>query len=76
MQVLDRRKAMAIPPLFRLAFRPFFLGACLLAVLVIPLWLFALGGATGTWQPAGGWLAWHGMSCCSVLAWRSSPAFC
>lgn len=59
MQVLDRRKAMAIPPLFRLAFRPFFLGACLLAVLVIPLWLFALGGATGTWQPAGGWLAWH-----------------
>lgn len=59
MQVLDRRKAMAIPPLFRLAFRPFFLGACLLAVLAIPLWLFALSGATGTWQPAGGWLAWH-----------------
>jgi len=43
MQVLDRRKAMAIPPLFRLACRPFFLGACLLALLVIPLWLFCLG---------------------------------
>lgn len=59
MQVLDRRKAMSITPLFRLAFRPFFLAACVLAVLVIPLWLLALGGQTGTWQPAGGWLAWH-----------------
>ena len=59
MQVLDRRKALSITPLFRLAFRPFFLGACLLAALVIPLWLLALGGQTGAWQPAGGWLAWH-----------------
>lgn len=59
MQVLDRRKAMSITPLFRLAFRPFFLGACLLAVLAVPLWLLALGGMTGSWQPAGGWLAWH-----------------
>jgi len=59
MHVLDRRKAMSITPLFRLAFRPFFLGACLLAALAIPLWLLALGGMTGGWQPAGGWLAWH-----------------
>lgn len=59
MQVLDRRKALLIAPLFRLAFRPLFLGACLLAVLAIPLWLLALGGMTGGWQPAGGWLAWH-----------------
>ena len=59
MHVLDRRKAMSITPLFRLAFRPFFLGACLLAALVVPLWLLALGGLTGEWQPAGGWLAWH-----------------
>lgn len=59
MQVLDRRKAMAIHPLFRLAFRPFFLGACLLAALAIPLWLLALGGMTSSWQPTGGWLAWH-----------------
>ncbi|WP_411380620.1 NnrS family protein [Pseudomonas sp. MPB26] len=59
MQVLDRRKAMSITPLFRLAFRPFFLGACGLAALAIPLWLLALGGGAGTWQPAGGWLAWH-----------------
>ena len=59
MQVLDRRKAMSIHPLFRLAFRPFFLGAGLLAVVAIPLWLVALGGHFGAWQPAGGWLAWH-----------------
>jgi len=59
MQVLDRRKALSITPLFRLAFRPFFLGACLFAALAIPLWLLALGGMTGAWQPAGGWLAWH-----------------
>ncbi|SET72886.1 uncharacterized protein involved in response to NO [Pseudomonas sp. NFR09] len=59
MHVLDRRKAMSITPLFRLAFRPFFLGACLLAALAVPLWLLALGGMTGSWQPAGGWLAWH-----------------
>jgi uncharacterized protein involved in response to NO len=59
MQVLDRRKALSITPLFRLAFRPFFLGACLLAALAVPLWLLALGGMTGNWQPAGGWLVWH-----------------
>ena len=53
MQVLDRRKALSITPLFRLAFRPFFLGACLLAVLAIALWLLALGGAIGA---AGYWL--------------------
>ena len=59
MHVLDRRKALSITPLFRLAFRPFFLGACLFAALAIPLWLLALAGMTGDWQPAGGWLAWH-----------------
>ena len=59
MQVLERRKALSITPVFRLAFRPFFLGACLLAALAIPLWLLALAGMTGDWQPAGGWLAWH-----------------
>ena len=32
MQVIDRNKALAIPPLLRLAFRPFFLGGSLLAL--------------------------------------------
>ncbi|WDG77802.1 NnrS family protein [Pseudomonas chlororaphis] len=59
MQVLDRRAAMAIVPLLRLAFRPFFLAGCVLALLVVPLWLTALQGALGDWQPAGGWLGWH-----------------
>ncbi|KAA0967862.1 NnrS family protein [Pseudomonas sp. ANT_H12B] len=59
MQVLDRRKAMAIAPLLRLAFRPFFLAGCLLAVLAIPLWLAAFSGSITQWQPAGGWLGWH-----------------
>lgn len=57
MQVLDRRKAMAITPLLRLGFRPFFLAGCAFALLAVPLWLLALGG--WVWQPAGGWLAWH-----------------
>jgi hypothetical protein len=59
MQVLDRRKAMAIPPLWRLAFRPFFLGGCVLALLVVPLWLAVFSGRLSAWQPAGRWLAWH-----------------
>ncbi|MDM8349998.1 NnrS family protein [Pseudomonas sp. sp1636] len=59
MQVLDRRKALAISPLWRLGFRPFFLGGCLFALLAIPLWLAAYSGWMGEWQPAGGWLAWH-----------------
>lgn len=76
MQVLDRRKALAIVPLLRLAFRPLFLAGCALAVLAIPLWLAALNGALGTWQPAGGWLAWHRHELVFGSAWRSSPAFC
>lgn len=59
MQVIDRRKALAVPPLWRLAFRPFFLGGCILALLAVPVWLAALHGSLGGWQPAGGWLAWH-----------------
>ena len=59
MQVLDRRQALKIPPILRLGFRPFFLAGSLFALLAIPLWIAALSGALGNWQPAGGWLAWH-----------------
>ena len=59
MQVLDRRKALSIHPLWRLGFRPFFLGGCLFALFAVPLWLAALSGWLGEWQPAGGWLVWH-----------------
>jgi uncharacterized protein involved in response to NO len=59
MHVLDRTTAMAIMPLLRLAFRPFFLLGCALALLAIPLWLAGWNGAIDDWQPAGGWLSWH-----------------
>lgn len=59
MQVLDRRKALSIHPLWRLGFRPFFLGGCLFALFAVPLWLAALSGWLGEWHPAGGWLVWH-----------------
>lgn len=58
MLLLDRRVLLAIPPLWRLGFRPFFLGGALFAALAVPLWLAALFGLPG-WQPLGGWLGWH-----------------
>lgn len=59
MEIIDRRKALGIPPLWRLAFRPFFLAGSLFALLAVPLWVAAWAGAWHGWQPAGGWLAWH-----------------
>ncbi|MCQ4322028.1 NnrS family protein [Stutzerimonas stutzeri] len=59
MQVIDRRKALSIPPVWRLAFRPFFLGGSLFALLAIPLWVAAWTGLWPGFQPTGGWLAWH-----------------
>ena len=58
MLIIDKRKAMAVAPILRLGFRPFFLLGALLAALAIPLWIAALQG----WAlpaPVGGWLAWH-----------------
>ncbi|MGK9065687.1 NnrS family protein [Stutzerimonas chloritidismutans] len=59
MQVIDRRKALSIPPIWRLAFRPFFLAGSLFALLAIPLWVAAWTGLWPGFQPTGGWLAWH-----------------
>lgn len=59
MNIIDRRQALAIMPLFRLGFRPFFLLGSLLAMLAVPLWIMALNGWFVEWQPTGGWLAWH-----------------
>ena len=45
-------------PLFRLAFRPFFLGAALFSLIALSLWgSFWLNGMS--WTPYGGWLWWH-----------------
>ena len=57
MNVIDRRQALAIVPLFRLGFRPFFLLGSVLAMLAIPVWIMALNGWFIEWQPTGGWLA-------------------
>ncbi|SDH50354.1 NnrS family protein [Pseudomonas panipatensis] len=59
MLLLDRRLLLAIPPLWRLGFRPFFLAGALFAALAIVLWLGALLGLLPGWQPLGGWLGWH-----------------
>lgn len=59
MHVIDRQKALSIPPVWRLAFRPFFLAGSLFAMLAIPLWVAAWTGLWLGFQPTGGWLAWH-----------------
>ena len=59
MQVIDRQKALSIPPIFRLGFRPLFLGAALFALLAIPLWLISMHTGSGFLHPTGGWMAWH-----------------
>ncbi|ARS47861.1 short-chain dehydrogenase [Ectopseudomonas mendocina] len=58
MQLLDRQQALAIAPLWRLGFRPFFLAGALFALLAVALWAAALHGLT---RPAlsAGLLAWH-----------------
>lgn len=90
MQVVDRHAALAIVPLLRLAFRPFFLAGSVLALLVVPLWLAALHGTLGDWQPAGGWLGWHrhellfgfglaiiaGFLLTAVQTWTGQPGLC
>lgn len=59
MQVIDRRKALSVPPIWRLAFRPFFLAGSVYALLAVPLWVAAWTGLFPGFQPTGGWLAWH-----------------
>lgn len=59
MHLLDRDKALAIAPIWRLGFRPFFLAGAAFAVIAIVLWGAWLHGLLPSWQPAGGMLAWH-----------------
>ena len=59
MRVIDRRKATSIPPMWRLAFRPFFLAGSFFAMLAIPLWVATWTGIWPGFQPTGGWLSWH-----------------
>ncbi|KAF1052025.1 MAG: hypothetical protein GAK43_02137 [Stenotrophomonas maltophilia] len=59
MLLLDRKVLLAIPPLWRLGFRPFFLAGSAYALLAVVLWTAALAGLLPGWQPLGGWMAWH-----------------
>lgn len=58
MHLLDRQRALAIAPLWRLGFRSFFLAGALFALLAVALWAAVLHGAPGLAVP-GGMLAWH-----------------
>lgn len=58
LNIVDPEKASSIVPLFRLAFRPFFLGGALFSLVALALWgSFWLTGMH--WTPYGGWLWWH-----------------
>ncbi|MDP2561862.1 NnrS family protein [Psychrobium sp. 1_MG-2023] len=57
-QITDNDKALTIPPLFRLAFRPMFLGAALFAIVTITLWGLALSGLI-SFAPYGDLYWWH-----------------
>ncbi|MFI8747100.1 NnrS family protein [Pseudomonas sp. NPDC077186] len=59
MQLLDRNRALAIAPLWRLGFRPFFLAGALLALLAVALWAAVLQGLLSAPKVPGGLLAWH-----------------
>lgn len=59
MQIENRQQLLAIAPLWRLGFRPFFLGGALFAAVAVGLWGLVLAGVITDWQPTGGLLAWH-----------------
>jgi uncharacterized protein involved in response to NO len=57
-KLVDPHEANRVWPLFRLAFRPFFLGGVLFSLMALALWAaFWLGVLR--WAPHGGWIWWH-----------------
>ena len=58
LNIVDPEKDNCIPPLFRLAFRPFFLGGALFSLVALALcgsfWLTGMH-----WAPYGGWVLLH-----------------
>lgn len=53
------KSASSMMPLWRLAFRPFFVSGALFAAAAIGLWISYLFGLLPQWSPPGGALAWH-----------------
>ncbi len=64
LNIENTKQALAIPPIFRLAFRPFFLLGVLFSVIAIGWWVnywLNLGIIdSGNWVPYGGAIWWHG----------------
>lgn len=54
----DNRIALAIPPILRLAFRPFFLAGALFSIAAISWWVW-YWFSPSSWQPYGGPVWWH-----------------
>lgn len=54
----DNRVALAIPPILRLAFRPFFLGGALFSIIAIAWWSW-FWLKPSSWTPYGGAIWWH-----------------
>jgi len=59
LNVDNSRTALAIAPLWRLAFRPLFLGGTLFSVIAIAWWINFWLNPSG-WMPVGGPIFWHG----------------
>jgi len=55
----DNRIALAIPSIFRLAFRPLFLGGTVFSVIAIIFWAYYWVNPF-SWMPYGGPVWWHG----------------
>lgn len=55
----DSKIALAIPPIFRLAFRPLFLGGTLFSIIAMAWWAYFWSNPS-TWMPHGGPVWWHG----------------
>lgn len=68
LNITDPKKEESKPPIFRLAFRSFFLFGSLFSVLAILLWALFLNSSLNsplnnlsqTFQPYGSWFWWHG----------------
>jgi len=58
MQITDLKEEQKILPMFRLGFRPFFLGGAVFSIIAITLWLLMYKGAV-SFLPYGGGYWWH-----------------
>ncbi|HEB26421.1 MAG TPA: NnrS family protein [Porticoccus sp.] len=60
LNITDMKKEQKKTPIFRLAFRPFFLFGSLFSVIALLLWATFLNSSALPWQPHGSWIWWHG----------------